>query len=180
MRILIALAIIAAGGASAQHANHTNHGMPTGHSPESPLSEPGQDMFAALTEVVSNLRVDPKTDWTKVDLVGLRTHLLDMDLVVRDAIVTTEETPTGLRFKVDLSGRVGEAARRMVPAHASVLQKETGWKSNVTDHADYVIWTVENQKNSQRIKALGFFGLMATGDHHRDHHWALARGEPAH
>jgi hypothetical protein len=31
-----------------------------------------------------------------------------------------------------------------------------------------------------RIQALGFFGLMATGDHHRMHHIAMAKGEAAH
>jgi hypothetical protein len=28
-----------------------------------------------------------------------------------------------------------------------------------------------------KIRALGFIGLMATGDHHAAHHMALARGD---
>ena len=31
-----------------------------------------------------------------------------------------------------------------------------------------------------RIKGLGFFGLMASQDHHREHHMMMARGEDAH
>lgn len=36
------------------------------------LTEPGQGAFAALSEAVRVLEADPETDWTKVDLVGLR------------------------------------------------------------------------------------------------------------
>jgi len=31
-----------------------------------------------------------------------------------------------------------------------------------------------------RIRGLGFFGLMASQDHHREHHMMMARGEDAH
>jgi hypothetical protein len=31
-----------------------------------------------------------------------------------------------------------------------------------------------------RIKGLGFFGLMASQDHHREHHLMMALGEDAH
>lgn len=180
MRILFALAVVAAGDVSAQHANHVNHDGLIKQVPEATLTEPGQDTFAALTEVVAKLRADPETDWSKVDLGGLRMHLLDMELVVRDAIVKTEETPNGLRFQVDSNGRVGEAVRRMVPAHASFLQKDTGWTNQVIVQDGHLLWKVDDIKDALQIKALGFFGLMATGDHHRAHHWALARGGPAH
>jgi len=31
-----------------------------------------------------------------------------------------------------------------------------------------------------RIKGLGFFGLMASQDHHKEHHMMMARGVNAH
>jgi hypothetical protein len=31
-----------------------------------------------------------------------------------------------------------------------------------------------------RIRGLGFFGLMASQDHHREHHLMMARGKDAH
>lgn len=34
--------------------------------------------------------------------------------------------------------------------------------------------------DAQRIRALGFIGLMTVGMHHQPHHLALARGEVAH
>jgi len=70
----------------------------------------------------------------------------------------------------------------MVPAHAPFLTAETGSQSEVVSDGAEIVWTVNAADAGAfaRIKALGFFGLMATGDHHRMHHMAMARGEAAH
>ena len=144
-------------------------------------SEPGSAAFAAIAEIVAMLTADPQTDWSRVDIDALRTHLVDMDALVSGAVQRSEPVPGGLRMHIDRDGRAGSAVLRMVPAHAPVLAEETGWQSEVSV-GDEITWTVTGPgpADQQRIRALGFFGLMATGDHHRQHHLALARGETAH
>jgi hypothetical protein len=68
----------------------------------------------------------------------------------------------------------------MVPAHAPVLAAETGWQSSVTEGSGGLVWTVAAPEDEAQIRALGFFGLMALGDHHRDHHLGLATGSVQH
>ncbi|MBC7152764.1 MAG: hypothetical protein H5U22_25650 [Rhizobium sp.] len=169
---------------AAQHADHSGH---AGHVIAAPgasgvPSEPGDGSFAAIIEIVGMLSADPDTIWTRVDIDGLREHLVDMNQLVVGASVRSERLPDGLRMRIDTSGRPGEAASRMVPAHAPFLAAETGWQSKVARDGDEVVWTVTAVDTGAvaRIQALGFFGLMATGDHHRAHHLALARGQSAH
>jgi uncharacterized protein len=83
---------------------------------------------------------------------------------------------------ISRSGRPGEAASRMVPAHGPVLAGETVWSSIVVSNEGLITWTVTDPKDDDvsQIRSLGFFGLMATGDHHREHHVAIAKGVSAH
>lgn len=169
---------------TAQHADHSGH---AGHVMAEPgtsgvLSEPGDGSFAAITEIVAMLSAVPGTDWTRVNIDGLREHLVDMNQLVVGASVRSELLPNGLEMRIDTAGRAGDAASRMVPAHAPFLAAETGWASEVTSEGDEIVWTVTAADAGAfaRIQALGFFGLMATGDHHRMHHMAMARGEAAH
>ncbi|MEL6424564.1 MAG: hypothetical protein AAFQ33_03830 [Pseudomonadota bacterium] len=161
----------------AQHnagGSHGGHGtIPT---------EPGDAGFAAITEIVEILREDPATDWSRVDIDGLREHLVDMHTLVEGAVVVASATEQGLLMQVSTTGRAGEAASRMVPAHGPVMAGETGWRSSVTLEGEEILWHVEDPTGAEvaQIQALGFFGLMATGDHHRPHHMALARGVPLH
>jgi len=164
--------------ATAQHDNHAGHDAAAGVIP----TEPGSATFAALAEVVSILSDDPDTNWSRVDLEGLRQHLVDMDALVEGASVVQNPEAGGLQMRISLAGRPGEAASRMIPAHAPVLAAETGWSSQVTVLQDHIVWTVSapSDDDARKIKALGFFGLMATGAHHQAHHMSLARGEQAH
>jgi hypothetical protein len=43
-----------------------------------PLTEPGNDIFGTIQEVVQKLEANPDTDWSQVDLEALRQHLIDM------------------------------------------------------------------------------------------------------
>ncbi|KAA2312249.1 hypothetical protein DL237_18090 [Pseudooceanicola sediminis] len=128
------------------------------------------------------LRADPVTDWGNVNIDALRAHLVDMNALVLSGAVETEQRPNGLAMRVSLTGPAGDAARRMVPAHGPVLAAETGWTSDVEFGVEALLWTVTDPvgKYASQIQALGFFGLMATGDHHRAHHIAIARGETTH
>ena len=162
---------------SAQHAGHAAHQMG-----QAVPQEPGNGAFAAIAEIVALLADDPATDWDKVDIDALRVHLVDMNALVLGANVSTDELADGLRMTVDGTGRAGVAAARMVPAHGPVLLAETGWSSAVETIGPSIVWTVQstNPDDAVRIKSLGFFGLMAVGDHHRQHHLAIARGSRAH
>ncbi|MEO1331739.1 MAG: hypothetical protein AAFW46_19025, partial [Pseudomonadota bacterium] len=128
------------------------------------------------------LEADPETDWSRVDIDALRAHLVDMNLLALHAEPKSEPTASGLRIALPLTGPAGGAVRRMATAHADVLTAETGWSSVVEQDGETLVWTVEDPsgQDAARIRALGFFGLMATGDHHRQHHLAIAKGLPAH
>jgi len=94
---------------AAQHAEHSGH---AGHVMAAPgatgvPSEPGDGSFAAITEIVAMLSADPDTDWTRVDIDGLREHLVDMNQLVVGASVRSEPLLDGLRMWIDTSGRPG-------------------------------------------------------------------------
>jgi hypothetical protein len=178
--IILALSLAAVTPVSAQHADHASHGRSAATAASDIPTEPGDTAFAAITEIVAILSDDPETDWSRVNIDGLRQHLVDMNRLILGAQVQSDPMPGGLRMRIDTSGRGGEAATRMVPAHGPVLAAETGWSSDVVIKGDDIIWTVEGDGVERQIQALGFFGLMAIGDHHRIHHIALARGAPAH
>jgi hypothetical protein len=173
--LLATCALLAAVPATAQHAGH--HGADA-----SPLTEPGQGAFAALSEVVAQLEADPTTDWGSVDLGALRDHLIDMDRLVRDADVTSVAVPGGLRMRVTGDAATLATARRMVPAHAAELARDARWTAASEEEGEAVVLQVtsDDPATGARIRALGFFGLMASQDHHRAHHWQIATGQDVH
>lgn len=174
--LLIAAAQAVAAPAVAQmHGDHAAH-MPAGAGAVPSL--PGNDVFGAITEIVALRSADPATDWSRVSIDALRDHLLDMDAVTRGPAPETREIDGGVEMLIRLEGN-SEAASRMVPAHAPFLVSETGWTSTVEPGADgTLLWRVTSQvpQDATRIRALGFFGLLATGAHHQAHHIAIARG----
>lgn len=170
--VLILLSLSLAGQVSAQHS----HGG-TDHAMGAP-QETGQSAFAALAEIVTILREDPETDWDSVDIASLRRHLVDMDLLTTGAEVTAKPRPKGARFEIHGTPRVLEAVRSMVPAHAPFLAAETGWDVSVDTFEDRVVLIVDGE--AARIQGLGFFGIMAIGAHHQEHHLMLAKGAAPH
>lgn len=175
--------------------NPATHGMAHGATRDSHAGGPspdavrvmpvlaGQDAFAAIQEIVAILEADPQTDWSRVDLDALRRHLVDMNALVLGAESAARDIPGGVQIVVDAAGPAGAAARRMVPAHAGELAKIAGWTATAeTDGDGRVILRVIAADPEQvvRIRGLGFFGLMATGAHHQQHHLAVARGGGMH
>ena len=140
-------------------------------------TEPGQGAFAAIAEIVAMLRANPDTDWSKVNITALRNHLVDMDMLVTRARVTSSPIDGGLDMHISLAGRGGAAAGRMVPMHAPMLARETGWKSELKKDDGMMDWRVTSPADALQIRALGFYGLMAQGAHHQPHHLALATGQ---
>lgn len=146
------------------------------------LREPGQGAFAALSEVVRVLQADPQTDWSRVDLAGLRVHLVDMDRLVSDAVVAERDVPNGILATATGDRETRASLRRMVPAHAAQLGRDDRWTVAASDTVDGVELRVTSDDPLvvARIRGLGFFGLMASRDHHREHHLMIARGNAAH
>ena len=71
-------------GMEGMHGSHMM-GMDRMHGSHTMGAPLGQDAFGAIQDVVRKLDADPKTDWSKVDLEGLRQHLIDMNEVTLTA-----------------------------------------------------------------------------------------------
>ena len=141
--------------------------------------EAGHDGFAAIAEIVKMLSDNPDTDWSKVNINGLRNHLLDMDRLVSGAKVDEQKIRGGMRFNVTGESNVLSAIQNMVPAHANELDKMPEFRAVTKTIKNGVALTVTsaNDQTITKIKGLGFFGLMATGSQHQVHHFGMATGQ---
>jgi hypothetical protein len=144
--------------------------------------EAGQAAFAAIGEIVAMLEADPDIDWSKVRIADLRDHLVDMSAVTLRATVAATAVDGGHSMTITGSGRTRGALRRMVPAHAVELDAMDAWSATAeaTPEGARLTVTAPDPALQAKIRALGFFGLMATGGHHQAHHLAMARGMAVH
>lgn len=164
--------------AYAQADHHHAGGMPTAHSNP---AQPGQAAFAAIQEIVEILEADPSTDWSKVNIEALRQHLIDMDNVTLRAEVKSEPIDGGMRFIVSGLGPVKDSIQRMVMAHAATMDGVENWKFAATPMEAGAILTVTTPSaDAEKLRALGFIGVMTRGMHHQDHHLMIARGHHPH
>lgn len=156
----------------AQHMHHGSNG-PT---------EVGQSAFAAISEIVQILDNDPKTDWNKVNIDALQSHLVDMDLVTTSAKTTTETNGMTVTFTVSGEGETLGAIQRMTVAHAPMLAAETTWDIDVEPTTSSAVMriTVSTETDLARVIGLGFFGVMTIGAHHQAHHLQIAVGQDPH
>lgn len=169
---------LGSGGASTEPVAHGSHfaGAMTAH--DIP-AEAGQSAFAAIAEIVTMLEADPQTNWARVDITALREHLVDMDQLMLGAEASASFSDRTAVFSIRGDGPVLRAIRNMVPAHAMELSKIEGWDSSTTIIEDGATLRIAVAHDGElvRIKALGFFGVMALGAHHQPHHLAMARGD---
>lgn len=170
--VIFAFALLFSTTASAQHAHKT------GNTP----TETGQATFAAIAEIVAVLSDDPGTDWSKVNINGLRSHLLDMDRVTMRADVDVTSNSQEVEFKVTGTGEVIGSIQRMVMAHSKMLAAGTGWtvQSNLIPDGAAINVKAENVDELAQVKGLGFFGLMTVGAHHQQHHLQISKGANPH
>jgi hypothetical protein len=142
-------------------------------------TEPGQAAFGAIQEIVEMLQADPATNWSKVDIDALRQHLIDMDEVTMRADAQKTPTENGLRIAVTGGGRTLEAIQRMLPAHAHDINGLYGWtvQAKAIPSGEELTITAGNAADAQKIRGLGFMGIMVLGTHQM-HHLAKAKGEP--
>lgn len=163
---------------TANHDGHSSHEVNLTSLP----TQSGQSAFAAIEEIVTILEKDPETDWSQVNIRALREHLVDMDALTLGASVSTKVEGENISFIATGSGTALRALHNMVPAHAHELNKMSKWSANGVKTPDGAILTITPTSKSdiQKIKALGFFGLMATGGHHQPHHLGMATGKMIH
>lgn len=173
-----------AGSPPTAHTQHDHQAMMQMHSqgPSGAPAMPGQDAFGAIQEIVRILEVDPKTDWSKVNLEALRQHLIDMNDVTLKSDVVSKPIDGGLEIAVTGEGRTLNAIQRMVPAHAHELNQMNGWSARTDPLPNGIRLTVTSSdlKEVAHIRGLGFIGLLVSGSHHQVHHLAIAKGEFAH
>jgi hypothetical protein len=71
---------------------------------------------------------------------------------------------------------------RVFAAHPTQLKRETGWDMHVAKQGDVFVLNVTTQKLAEidRLRGLGYIGVMALGAHHQEHHWGMVQGESPH
>jgi hypothetical protein len=145
-------------------------------------TEAGQSAFAAIAEIVALLETDPKTDWSKVDIEALRQHLIDINNVTLLANVKVSDQGNAVEFQVTGAGLVTDSIRRMVMAHAVTMNGVDGWNyaAKEIDGGASLTVTPPDAKSQAKLKGLGFIGVMASGMHHQQHHWMIAKGQNPH
>ena len=141
----------------------------------------GQGAYGAIAEVVQILDADSATDWSAVNIERLRQHLVAMDEVTLNASVRVVEVPGGAQFDVTGSGRTLAGIREMLLAHTGQLNNLGKYRAATADIGNGVRWTVtaipqQDVRAANRIRGLGFMGLLTLDNHHGPHHLAMARG----
>lgn len=182
MVLSLALAPAVAAAQEHVHAPGMSHDAMAAPAPVRTPGLPGQDAYAAIAEVVARLEADSATDWSRVNLEALRQHLIDMNAVTLGASVRQTEVAGGLRMNVTGDGRTGAAIRRMLGAHAPLLDGLGDYSAVSVEIPGGARFTVRARRDGDartvaRIRGLGFIGLLTEGAHHGPHHLALARGE---
>lgn len=159
-----------------------NHSATMGTGPAgAPVSEPGQGAFAAIAEIVELLQSDSQTDWSIVNISGLREHLRDMNVVTIDAVAVSMDVPGGVQLTVTGAKDVAPSIRRMTLAHAAIMAGANDWQYAAEEiDGGAVITVIVPDRDLAKINALGFFGMMASGVHHQAHHWKMATGTDPH
>lgn len=163
--------------------DHNAHHAETKSSQKLELpTEPGQGAFAAIAEIVALLSADASTDWSQVNISALREHLVDMDQLTLNAKVATKVSDNVVQFQISGTDRTYDAIRAMVPAHARELSSSTDWvvEAELTDTGATLSLSTQDAQEITKIAALGFFGVMATGAHHQEHHLMMAIGAGVH
>ncbi|CTQ56135.1 hypothetical protein LP7551_04692 [Roseibium album] len=180
---LTVILTLVSGPSLAQAASHTHSDMPQ-HQSSSVVTpaEPGQSAFASVQEIVELLLEDPNTDWARVDLEALRSHLADMDNVTLRSNVEMDRLASGARFTVTSQQEyVSQSIKNMVLAHGLEMSGTYGWMLSAEEAPQGAVLSVTGMpEDTNKIQGLGFIGIMTLGMHHQSHHIAIARGENPH
>ena len=147
------------------------------------LTEAGTDAFATLQEAIVALEADPNTDWGKVNIEALRLHLIQMQDIALNVNVVQSFIKKGFQAVVTpTTNRALQSLIQVFSAHPAQMKAETGWDMQVQNNNGVFTLTVTSDERKQlaKIRALGYIGIMAYGNHHQAHHWAMASGDNPH
>lgn len=177
--ILIAIASLSllAAEKHGTHSSRMSHDVAPSHG--SQPTEGGQAQFSAIIEIVSLLEANEETDWSRVDIDGLRSHLLDMDRLIRDTNAkTTTVSDTQIQFTVMGNTESIPSIHRMAAAHSRFIEQSRGWEisSELNEKGATIRITVSEPETMTHLKALGFYGFMSLDSHHQAHHYQMAMG----
>lgn len=153
----------------------TNDVMPT---------EAGNDAFGTIQEIITILANDPTTNWEKVNIEALRKHLSDMeDMTLNIEVISQSPVQGGLAVVIKpTTNRSAAVLKRVFSAHPKQLKNETGWMMDVDySNGQYTLTTTTEDPNEvNKIRGLGYIGLMAPGNHHQPHNLSMARDNNPH
>ena len=167
------------------HAN-MNHAAMMGHNTaptQVVLTESGTDPFATLQEVIAALESNTNTNWEKVNIEALRLHLVEMHDMTINVAVKQRHINNGFQAVVSpTTNRAVKSLTRVLSGHPAQMKAETGWDMQVRDNNGVFTLTVttDNAIDVAKIRGLGYIGVMAYGNHHQPHHWAIASGDNPH
>lgn len=187
--VLAVLLLALLGGSDSAFAQHhggqhqgTSEGAQAAES--TVLQAPGHDVFGTVQEAIRRLEADSTTDWSEVNVQRLHRHLRDMHQVALNVAVEEQASiANGVRLRVRPEGKDADASlERVLDAHPHMLKQETGWTMAVEETGDtYVLRvTTDDADDTDKIRALGYMGLLAYGNHHQRHHWHLVKGQHPH
>ena len=116
-----------------------------------------------------------------MDIEALRQHLIDMDNVTMHAEVTAQPIDGGTIFTVSGTGAVRDSIRRMVTAHAMTMGGTGGWQFVAASTETGATLSVKVPPgDADKLRGLGFIGVLTHGMHHQMHHLMIARGGHPH
>jgi hypothetical protein len=181
--------------AESQHQGHTDgmkmdhHSMNTVSADEKTITEAtnllesGTDPFAVIQETISKLEANKNTDWSKVNIEALRKHLVEMEDATLNVTLKQVNVKNGFAAMIfPQTNRAVKSLFNLLKNHPEQMEKETGWVmvvNRVDDHFEITV-TTKNDKEIDKIRGLGYIGVIAYGDHHKKHHWSMASGEEVH
>jgi len=147
------------------------------------LTEAGTDPFAVIQEAIALLEANPDTDWSAVNIETLRLHLIEMQDMTLN--VTVEQQPINFGFQAVITPTTSRALQSMsqvLSAHPAQMKEETGWDMMVTNNNGIftIAVTTDQLQDVDKLRGLGYIGIMAYGSHHQPHHWAVALGGNPH
>jgi hypothetical protein len=186
LSLSIAMTIVMPMASAHMHHANMSHTAMMGHNiapTQVVLTESGTDPFATLQEVITALEADPSTNWERVNIEALRLHLVEMQDMTINVAVKQRHINNGFQAVVTpTTSNAVQSLTRVLSGHPAQMKAETGWDMQVQINNSVFILTVttDNAKDVAKIRGLGYIGVMAYGNHHQPHHWAMASGGNPH
>lgn len=147
------------------------------------LTEAGTDPFAVIQEAIKGLEAGADTNWTKVDFEGLRKHLVEMNDMTLNVDVQETDIEDGFKaIVIPTHNRAIRSLSNVLKNHPVMMEAETGWKMKVERVNDLFVIKVTTKKLEEvdKIRGLGYIGVMAYGNHHQPHHKGMVLGNNPH